>query len=78
MTILHRLMKYMDLPGEAELGFHDRVLCLNGDILPHQYPVVDVTSMLFHLVGTPTEADPETKVVCPGTSKLCQASMQPC
>jgi hypothetical protein len=53
VTILHCLMKYLDMPGVAESGFHDRVLCLNGDILPHQYPIVDVPSTLFHLVGTP-------------------------
>lgn len=28
------------------------MLSLNGDILPHQYPMVDVPSSLFHLIGT--------------------------
>ena len=53
VTVIHRLMKYMDMPGETESGFHDRVLGLVGDLLPHQYPVVDIPNTLFHLVGTP-------------------------
>ena len=53
VTILHRLMRYMDMPGEPESGFHDQVLGLVGDILPHQYPAVEVTGTTFHLVGTP-------------------------
>ena len=53
VTVLHRLMKYMGMPGEAESGFHDRVLGLYGDILPHQYPIVDIPSTIFHLIGTP-------------------------
>lgn len=61
VTILHRLMKYMDMSGEAESGFHDHVLCLNGDILPHQYPIVDVPSTLFHLIGTPVRVLPSTE-----------------
>lgn len=53
VTVIHRLMKYMDMPGETESGFHDRVLGLVGDLLPHQYPVVDIPNTLFHLIGTP-------------------------
>ena len=53
VSILHRMMRYMDMPGEEASGFHDRYLGLLGDILPHQYPVVDVPSTVFHLVGTP-------------------------
>ena len=53
VTVLHRLMKYMDMPGEVESGYHDRVLGLLGDILPHQYPTVEVPCTVFHLVGTP-------------------------
>ncbi len=53
VTVVHRLMKYMDMPGEPESGFHDRVLGITGDIMPHQYPIVDVPSALFHLIGTP-------------------------
>ena len=54
VTVVHRLMKYMDMPGEPESGFHDRVLGINGDIMPHQYPIVDVPkNTLFHLSGTP-------------------------
>ncbi len=51
--IVHRLMRYMDLPGEPASGFHDHVLGLLGDILPHQYPTVDVPGTTFHLVATP-------------------------
>jgi len=53
VAIVHRFMKYMDLPGEAESGYHDRILGLLGDIMPHQYPTVEVPSTAFHLVGTP-------------------------
>ena len=53
VSVLHRLMRYMDMPGEDESGFHDRYLGLLGDIMPHQYPSVEVPSTVFHLVGTP-------------------------
>ena len=53
VSILHRLMRYMDMPGEDDSGFHDRHLGLLGDIRPHQYPTVEVPSTVFHLVGTP-------------------------
>ena len=51
--ILHRLMRYMDMPGEPESGYHNHVLGLLGDIMPHQYPAVEVPSTTFHLVGAP-------------------------
>lgn len=50
---MHRLMRYIDLPGEEDSGFHNRVLGLRGDIMPHQYPVVEVLSTAYHLVATP-------------------------
>jgi hypothetical protein len=53
VAVVHRLMKYMDFPGEPESGFHDRVLALLGDIMPHQYPTVEVPGTIFHLVGAP-------------------------
>jgi hypothetical protein len=52
VTILHRHMRYMDMPGEEESGFHDKMLGLQGDIMPHQYPTVEVPSTVFHLVGS--------------------------
>ena len=52
VTVLHRLMKYMDMPGEPESGYHDRIVGLLGDLLPHQYPTVEVPGTVFHLVGT--------------------------
>ena len=52
VVILHRLLRYMDLPGDDPSGFHDHVLGLVGDILPHQYPTVEVPATCFHLVGT--------------------------
>ena len=52
VKILHRFMRYMELPGEPTTGFRDRVLGLLGDIRPNQYPVVDVPSTIMHLVGT--------------------------
>jgi hypothetical protein len=42
----------MDAPGDDPTGLHDQVLCLMGDILPHQYPFIEVPSTAFHLVGT--------------------------
>ena len=53
VAVVHRLMKYMDFPGEPESGFHDRVLALLGDNMPHQYPTVEVPVTIFHLVGAP-------------------------
>lgn len=53
VVVVHRLMKYMDLPGEPASGYHDRVLGLVGDIMPHQYPTVEIPSTTFHLVGAP-------------------------
>ena len=53
VTIVHRLMRYLDVPGEEESGFHNRVIGLLGDIMPHQYPVVEVPNTAYHLTGTP-------------------------
>ena len=54
VTILHRLLRFVDSPGDEPSGFTDRVLGLLGDILPHQYPTVEVPGSVFHLVGAPT------------------------
>lgn len=51
VRILHRLMRYLDLPGEQPTGYHDRVLALLGDVRPMQYPVVEVPGTAFHLAG---------------------------
>jgi hypothetical protein len=60
VAILHRLMRYMDMPGEEASGFHDRVLGLAGDLMPHQYHTVEVPQSAFHLVSAavrvPTES----------------------
>ena len=53
VTIVHRFVRYLDAPGEDPTGFHDKVLGLLGDILPHQYPVVEIPGTAFHLVTTP-------------------------
>ncbi|KAI2499710.1 hypothetical protein MHU86_14791 [Fragilaria crotonensis] len=53
VTILHRFMRYLDMPGEQASGFHDQVLGLQGDIMPHQYPAVEVPNSVFHLVQAP-------------------------
>jgi hypothetical protein len=53
IALVHRLMRYMDMPGEEDSGFHNRVMGLLGDIMPHQYPVVEVPSNAYHLVATP-------------------------
>ena len=51
VTIVHRFVRYMDPPGDDPSGYHDRVLGLLGDILPHQYPVVQVPNTAFHLIN---------------------------
>jgi hypothetical protein len=53
IAILHWLMRYMDMPGEEPSGYHDKVIGLLGDILPHQYPTTEVPGTVFHLVNTP-------------------------
>jgi hypothetical protein len=53
IAVMHRMMRYMDMPGEDASGFHDRYLGLLGDIMPHQCPTVEKPSTVFHLVGTP-------------------------
>ena len=52
VRILHRFMRYLELPGEPATGFHDRVLGLLGDIRPNQYPVVEVPVSILHLATT--------------------------
>ena len=64
VAIIHRLLRYMDLPGEEASGFHNRVLGLLGDsIMPHQYPVVEVPSTSFHLAGTPVRVPTNASMV---------------
>lgn len=53
VSIVHRLLRFMDMPGDEPTGFHDKVLGLLGDILPHQYPAVETPASMFHLVNTP-------------------------
>ena len=53
VTVVHRFVRYLDAPGEDPTGFSDKVLGLLGDILPHQYPVVEIPGTAFHLVATP-------------------------
>ena len=82
MAILHRIVRYMDTPGDNPSGFHDRVLGLLGDILPHQYPAVEVPTVNAMQALIPTwddpsvplgpynEADPETEVARPRNTQL--------
>ena len=66
VAIVHRLLRYMDLPGEEASGFHNRVLpvgLLVGDIMLHQYPVVEVPSTTFHLAGTPVRVPTNASMV---------------
>ncbi|KAI2496038.1 hypothetical protein MHU86_18459 [Fragilaria crotonensis] len=53
VAIVHRFVRYLDIPGDEPTGYNDKVLGLLGDILPHQYPVVEIPNTAFHLVGTP-------------------------
>ena len=53
VSVVHRLHQYVDTPGDEDSGFHDSVLGLLGDIMPHQYPAVGVLNTTFHLVGFP-------------------------
>ena len=34
VSVVHRLLRFMDTPGDEESGFNDRVLGLLGDIMP--------------------------------------------
>lgn len=52
VTIVHPLLRFVDSLGDEASGFHDRVLGFPGDIMPHQYPAVEVLSTTFHLIGT--------------------------
>ena len=52
VVVVHRLLRYVDAPGDDPSGLHDRVLGLMGDILPHQYPIIEVPGTAFHLVNT--------------------------
>ncbi|KAI2498887.1 hypothetical protein MHU86_15578 [Fragilaria crotonensis] len=51
VVVLHRMLRYLDAPGDDPSGLHDHVIGLAGDILPHQYPAVDIPQTAFHLVG---------------------------
>lgn len=51
VVVVHRLLRYVEAPGDDPTGLNDYVLGLMGDILPHQYPVVDVPNTTFHLVS---------------------------
>ena len=51
MVVIHRLLRYVDAPGNDPSGLHDRVLGLMGDILTHQYPIVEIPGTAFHLVN---------------------------
>ena len=53
VAIVHRFIRYVDAPGEEATGFNERVLGLLGDLLPHQYPAVEIPGTAFHLVGIP-------------------------
>lgn len=52
VVIVHRMLRYMDAPGDDPTGLHDHIIGLAGDIMPHQYPTVEVENTAFHLVGT--------------------------
>lgn len=54
VRILHRFMRYSEMPGEDPTGYHDHVFGLLGDVRPHQYPVVEVPGTTFHLIGQAT------------------------
>jgi hypothetical protein len=53
VVVLHRLLRYMDAPGDDPSELHDHVLGLAGDILPHQYTKMEVPNTAFHLIGNP-------------------------
>ena len=51
VRIVHRFMRYADLPGEPPTGFNDWVLGLLGDLQPMQIPLVEVPNdTAFHLI----------------------------
>lgn len=66
VQVVHRFMRYLDLPGEAPTGLHDTVLALLGDIRPGLYPIVEVPNTVFRLiaasVNVPTDASMQAAV----------------
>ncbi|KAI2510215.1 hypothetical protein MHU86_4247 [Fragilaria crotonensis] len=84
VVVVHRLVRYVDAPGDDPTGLHDSVLGLMGDILPHQYPTVEVLGTAFHLIGNavrvpttaamativPTWDDATTPVLGPYTDQV--------
>ena len=51
--MVHCFIRYLDAPPRnVPTGYIYKVLRLLGDILPHQYPVVEISGTAFHLVGT--------------------------
>lgn len=66
VSILHRMMRYMDMPGKDPSGFHDsRYLGLLGDILPHQFPTVEVPNTVLHLVAAPVRVPNNAAMAAP-------------
>jgi hypothetical protein len=53
VRVVHRFIRYVDLPGELPTGLHDTVLGLLGDIRPGLYPFVEVPNSVFRVVTAP-------------------------
>lgn len=62
VRVLHRFMRYLDIPGEPPTGLHDTVLALLGDIRPGLYPIVEVPNTVFRIVPTPVNVPTERRM----------------
>jgi hypothetical protein len=49
--VLHRFMRYLELPGERPTGFNDRVMALLGDVRPRSVPSSGSAPATFHLAA---------------------------
>ena len=56
VQIVHRFMRYLDLPGEEPTGLDDTVIGLLGDIRPGMLPVVEIPGSVFHLTTNQVRA----------------------
>lgn len=52
VRVLHRFMRYLELPGERPTGYNDQVMAILGDVRPAQIPIVEVPQTAFHLAAT--------------------------
>ena len=63
IRVLHRMMRYFELPGAGGDGIADLSMGLLGDVRAAQVPVVEVDNSMFALVGGAGARVPTTAVM---------------